>query len=140
MFLKLSVEARQTRNVGCWNSAGGTHLETKSGSYIYYGDAASFHDWEFRTCLRTRLWKKNNKPKANSWKSAPSSSPSSNKKQEMPNGGTEDDADLPGFPAVKPEDEDEVVLTKPGISTLVNKILEGLRGGALFFLAKGRRS
>ena len=28
--------------------------ETKSGSYIYYGDAASFHEWEFRTRLRVK--------------------------------------------------------------------------------------
>ena len=37
------------------NSPGGTYLETKSGSYIYHGDAASFHDWVFRTRLRVRL-------------------------------------------------------------------------------------
>lgn len=33
----------------------GTPQETKSGSYIYWGDAASFHDWKFRTELRIRL-------------------------------------------------------------------------------------
>ena len=31
-------------------------LETKSGSYIYAGDAANFHDWQFRTLLRIRLY------------------------------------------------------------------------------------
>ena len=25
------------------------HAETRTGAYIYYGDAASFHEWEFRT-------------------------------------------------------------------------------------------
>ena len=31
-------------------------LETKSGSYICAGDAANFHDWQFRTLLRIRLY------------------------------------------------------------------------------------
>ena len=31
-------------------------LETKSGSYIYHGDAARYHDWEFRTLLRIKLF------------------------------------------------------------------------------------
>ena len=111
------------------NSAGGTHLEAKSGSYIYYGDAASFHDWEFRTRLRIRLWKEGNKTKVSSRKSTLSATP---KKGDMPNGGTEEDAELPGFPPVEPEDEEEeeVIITKPDISTLVNKILEVSRGDA----------
>ena len=29
--------------------------KTRSGSYIYSGDPASFHDWEFRTRMRLRL-------------------------------------------------------------------------------------
>ena len=32
--------------------AAGNHAETRTGAYIYYGDAASFHEWEFRTRLR----------------------------------------------------------------------------------------
>ena len=32
--------------------AAGNHAETRSGAYIYYGDATSFHGWEFRTRLR----------------------------------------------------------------------------------------
>ena len=35
---------------------GSTPLETKSGSYIYHGDAGHFHDWEFRTRLRIVLF------------------------------------------------------------------------------------
>ena len=31
----------------------GKHAETHSGAYIYYGDAARFHEWEFRTRLRS---------------------------------------------------------------------------------------
>ena len=49
----------------------------------------------------------------------------------MPNGGAEEDA----FPPVEPEDEEEVVVSKPDISPLANKILEGLRGDA-FLLAR----
>ena len=30
----------------------GNHAETRTGANIYYGDAASFHEWEFRTRLR----------------------------------------------------------------------------------------
>ena len=29
-----------------------TPQETKAGSYIYRGDAAHFHEWEFRTSMR----------------------------------------------------------------------------------------
>ena len=30
-------------------------VETRSGAFIYHGDAASYHDWEFRTLLRVEL-------------------------------------------------------------------------------------
>ena len=33
---------------------GDRHEVTKSGSYIYNGDAANFHEWEFRTRLRVK--------------------------------------------------------------------------------------
>ena len=33
--------------------AAGNHAETRTGVYIFFGDAASFHEWEFRTRLRT---------------------------------------------------------------------------------------
>ena len=29
--------------------------ETKSGSYIYFGEAAHYHDWEFPALLRIKL-------------------------------------------------------------------------------------
>ena len=32
--------------------AGGNHSGTRTGACIYHGDAASFHEWEFRTRLR----------------------------------------------------------------------------------------
>ena len=28
------------------------HQETKLGSYVYWGDASNYHEWEFRTRLR----------------------------------------------------------------------------------------
>ena len=28
------------------------HQETKTGSYVYYGNASNYHEWEFRTKLR----------------------------------------------------------------------------------------
>ena len=28
------------------------HQETKTGSYVYWGDASNYHEWEFRTKLR----------------------------------------------------------------------------------------
>ena len=33
-----------------------TPLETRSGSYIYNGDPAYFHDWKFRTLMRLKLY------------------------------------------------------------------------------------
>ena len=38
-------------SVLCSGDAAGNHAETRSGAYIYCGDAASFHEWEFRTRL-----------------------------------------------------------------------------------------
>ena len=31
-------------------------LEIKTGSSFYYGDAAHYHDWEFQTLLRIKLF------------------------------------------------------------------------------------
>ena len=32
--------------------AAGNHADTRTGAYIYYGDAACFHEWEIRIPLR----------------------------------------------------------------------------------------
>ena len=32
----------------------GKHEVTKSGNYIYYGDASRYHEWEFRARLRVK--------------------------------------------------------------------------------------
>ena len=37
-----------------FSRGGDGHQVTKSGSYIYYGDASNFHEWEFRTLLRVK--------------------------------------------------------------------------------------
>ena len=34
------------------HDAAGNQTETRTGAYTFYGDAASFHEWEFRTRLR----------------------------------------------------------------------------------------
>ena len=40
------------RRVLYLRDAAGNHPETRTGAYIYFGDEASFHEWEFRTLLR----------------------------------------------------------------------------------------
>eukprot|EP00973_Karenia_brevis_P033350 4600492-Karenia_brevis.AAC.1 len=35
------------------------HQETKQGSYVYWGDAGNYHEWEFRTRLRVQGQKGN---------------------------------------------------------------------------------
>ena len=37
--------------------------ETRSGSYIYSGDPAYFHDWEFRTLMRLKLYEDAKEPR-----------------------------------------------------------------------------
>ena len=34
--------------------ADNSYATTKSGSYVYFGDAANYHEWEFRTRLRVK--------------------------------------------------------------------------------------
>jgi hypothetical protein len=35
-------------------AGGEKHEITKSGSYVYYGDASQYHEWEFRTRLKVK--------------------------------------------------------------------------------------
>ena len=37
-----------------YSRGAGNHQVTKSGSYIYSGDASNYHEWEFRTRLRVK--------------------------------------------------------------------------------------
>ena len=48
------TESSSVTSVLYQSHAADTTRETKSGSYIYHGDAASFHEWEFRTLLRVK--------------------------------------------------------------------------------------
>ena len=33
-------------------------VQARTGAYIHYGDAPSFHEWEFRTrpCIAGKIW------------------------------------------------------------------------------------
>ena len=133
----------------------GNPLETKSGSYIYWGDPASFHDWKFRTELRIKLYDQAQTQPA--------------KKQDPVTGPADEGEPWPpesdeGFafpsPGHYPEEfepepretagtpKSKVDATSPKASSvksdkssiidrsvLVNKIVEGLRGDA-FLLAR----
>ena len=52
-----------------------TPLETRPGSYIYNGDPAYFHDWEFRTLMRLKLYEDAIRAKAQKNKSGRNSRP-----------------------------------------------------------------
>ena len=103
-------------------------LETKSGSYIYHGDAANYHDWEweFRTLLRIKLFVDSKKE--------PVSSPSAASEPARP----DPDVEAGISPHPRPGRRDDAA---PGDdagkdrSTLVNKFVEGLRGDA-FLIAR----
>ena len=110
-------------------------LETKSGSYIYHGDAAHYHDWEFRTLLRIRLF--DSKKEVEASPTGRSSEP----------GGPDSEVEARISPHPRPGRQDEGAAASAGPSpkgddtgrdrsALVNKIVEGLRGDA-FLIARG---
>ena len=70
-----------------------TPSETRSGSYIYNGDPAYFHDWEFRTLMRLKLYEDAIKAKAQKEKGRRNS-----RRSPTPQDGTDADAevDAPG--------------------------------------------
>ena len=78
---------RFTRSAG----QSSTPLEARSGSYIYSGDPAYFHDWEFRTLLRRKLYEDAIRAKAQ--KKARRNSRRSPTPQEEP---TDAEAEAPG--------------------------------------------
>ena len=122
----------------------GTPQETKSGSYIYWGDAASFHDWKFRTELRIRLHDQAQSQKDPSDEPVDPATASAE-----PGGEPTEEFPFPGqhVPSPKSAASPKAAATpkstssqgKPKTSTdrsiLVNKIVEGLRGDA-FLLAR----
>ena len=70
-----------------------TPLETQSGSYIYNGDPAYFHDWEFGTLMRLKLYEDAIKAKAQ--KKARTNSRRSPTPQDEPT-DADAEADMPG--------------------------------------------
>ena len=52
LILSGAMASSAVSSVLCLRDAAGNHAETRTGAYIYCGDAASFHEWEFRNGLR----------------------------------------------------------------------------------------
>ena len=52
----MSVAGLKYVRGGGASSSSSTAHETRSGSYIYGGNPESFHDWEFRTSMRFKLY------------------------------------------------------------------------------------
>ena len=106
-------------------------LETKSGSYIYYGDAANYHDWEFRTLLRIKLFDSKKEvvssPSASSEPARPDPDVEAGISPHPRPGCSDDAASAESSPKGDDAGKDR--------STLVNKIVEGLRGDA-FLIAR----
>ena len=130
-------------------------LETKSGSYIYWGDPASFHDWKFRTELRIKLYDQAQTQQAK--KQDPVDGPADEGESWPPESDEGFRFPSPGhYPEeFEPEPREAAGPPKPKAgatspkassvksdkssiidrSVLVNKIVEGLRGDA-FLLAR----
>jgi len=108
-------------------------LETKSGSYIYHGDAAHYHDSEFRTLLRIKLFdSKKDVESSPTGRSSEPTGPDSEVEAGIsphPRPGHRDDG-APASAGPSPKGDD----TGRDRSALVNKIVEGLRHsqGSLF--------
>ena len=109
-------------------------LETKSGSYIYHGDAAHYHDWEFRTLLRIKLFdSKKDVESSPTGRSAEPVGPDSEADARIsphPRPGRPDD-EAGASASRSPKGDD----TGRDRSVLVNKVVEGLRGDA-FLIAR----
>ena len=132
--------------------------ETKSGSYIYDGNPQSFHDWEFRTLLRIRLFEESH-PEEVVASNTPKSSkpgkvgPRSTEQFVAEPEGDEDEFPFPERERSRPysmQEDPEESASRTGksetsqafqakrrqdLATLVNKIVEGLRGDA-FLVAR----
>ena len=115
------------------------YAETKSGSFIYHGDAAFYHDWEFRTLLRVELLEAQEAAlrKAAAERRVETPSKETVEEDEIPT------TDAPPRTAPRPGTsttesrffkDPEVEISKERY-TLVAKIMEGLRGNA-FLVAR----
>ena len=132
--------------------------ETKSGSYIYDGNPQSFHDWEFRTLLRIRLFEESHPEEVVASNTQKSSKPGkvgprSTEQFVAEPEGDEDEFPFPERERSRPysmQEDPEESASRTGksetsqafqakrrqdLATLVNKIVEGLRGDA-FLVAR----
>ena len=117
-------------------------LETKSGSYIYAGDAANFHDWQFRTLLRIRLYEQQleETSKSADLVGTTATEPAAEDSQEyatFPDLSGATQATQPTSAASTPKSGASRKSSKSGKQKtdvdrgpLVNKVIEGLRGDA----------
>ena len=110
------------------------YAETKSGSFIYHGDAASYHDWEFRTLLRVELLEAQEAAlrKAATERRVETPSKETVEEDEIPT--TDAPPRTPPRPGTSTTEsrffkDPEVEISKERY-TLVAKIMEGLRGNA----------
>ena len=123
-----------------------TPHETKSGSYIYSGDPAGFHDWEFRTRLRIRCMEE--AVKAKEEYRARASRPRTPQEPEEVEEEEEEEFPFP-FPMREEESPPRRPQARSPVSptaiagvnhpsdrtSVVHKVLEGLRGDA-FLVAR----
>ena len=109
-------------------------VETRSGAFIYHGDAASYHDWEFRTLLRVELLEAQEAASRTA-----ASDPTDGSGVTNGQGDAEEEFPTTAAPPSKPEpsqsrcDPDRDVMRDR--YTLVSKIMEGLQGDA-FLIAR----
>lgn len=122
-------------------------LETKSGSYIYNGDAQSFHDWQFRTLLRCKLFDQSQAQSVDADTSGADSFELPDPEpyeEDVPTteatpaakAAAAKPAATPPLQAGTPKSARSLKGSKPpDRSPLVNKVVEGLRGDA-FLIAR----
>ena len=117
-------------------------LETKSGSYIYTGDASNFHDWSFRTLLRIRLYELQLEDRKSADPEGTSALPIPTEADEEPeepmtfpdlSGETTAQPPAPGSTpkaGASPKSPKKTKSSDGDRGPLVNKVIEGLRGDA----------
>ena len=117
-------------------------LETKSGSYIYTGDASNFHDWSFRTLLRIRLYEQQLEDRKSADPEGTSALPIPTEADEEPeepmtfpdlSGETTAQPPTPGSTpkaGASPKSPKKTKSSDGDRGPLVNRVIEGLRGDA----------
>ena len=117
-------------------------LETKSGSYIYTGDASNFHDWSFRTLLRIRLYEQQLEDRKSADPEGTSALPIPTEADEEPeepmtfpdlSGETAAQPPTPGSTpkaGASPKSPKKTKSSDGDRGPLVNRVIEGLRGDA----------